>query len=436
MGGNRVQRLRSVPLRGLWLLCLTPAVLAAQADAERAAAAGELVSIRGQRVLRLYGADARERGFAHGYLLAQDFVVCAEDALKSLPLFTAEKYEQQLKPWATQRFVWDAEAAAEIEGLYAGLCARLGAEGLRSASLDRALRVEDLYALNAVADWFGPACSAFTAWGPLTEDGQVVHGRNLDFPLGPKALALQVVLAVSALPARGAHPARRAWAGVGWPGLVCVYSAMNAEGLVCCLHDANNVKRGGAREGFVARGLLLRRIVEALDPAAGDPADAAAKLAAERPTACGNLFHLSWPRAAAEQTKTTPAAVLEFDAQDRGTLDGRTADAVAVRRMDDSRFLVLTNHYCVRQPPLECKRFEALTGALRGLARDGKKLGLADARKLLICSELSLVAHTLVFLPDDRSLSVAISRGNMLSTRLPGTLLTWKELFTREEGGK
>ena len=46
------------------------------------------------------------------------------------------------------------------------------------------------------------------------------------------------------------------------------------------------------------------------------------------------------------------------------------------------------------------------------------------------------MAHTLVFFPDDRSLSVSISHGNMLSTRLPGTLLTWKELFAREESGK
>jgi len=433
-----VRRARLDPLRRPWALLLlwAPAVLPAQDDAQRAAAAGELLAIRGQRVLRLYGADIRERGFAHGYLLAQDLMVSAEDALKSLPLFTAEKYEKQLKPWATQRFVWDADAVAEVEGLYAGLRARLGDEGLRSASLGRALQVEDLYALNAIADWFGPSCSAFTAWGPLTEDGKVVHGRNLDFPLGAKAVALQAVLAVSALPARAGQPARRAWVGVGWPGLISVYSAMNSEGLVCCLHDASNVKKGGEREGFVARGMLLRRIVEAIDPAAGDPADAAAKLAGERPVACGNLFHLSWPRSAAEKTGTTPAAVLEFDAQDRSTLDGRTADAVAIRRMDDSRFLVVTNHYCARRPPRECKRFEALTLALQTFARDGKRLDLAGARKLLICSELPLVAHTLVFFPDDRSLSVSISHGNMPSTRLPGTRLTWKELFAREESGK
>jgi hypothetical protein len=397
----------------------------AQSDAQRAAAAGELVNLKGQRVLRLFGTDARERGFAHGYFLAADVVVAIEDALKSLPLFTAEKFEKQLVPWATRKFAWDAEATAELEGLYAGMCARLGAKGLLCQPLGRPLRQDDLYAANVVADWFGPACSAFTVWGALTEDGKVIHARNLDFPIGPRASATQVVLAVSPAPASATRPARRAWVGVGWPGLISVYSGMNSEGLVCCLHDAMNVVRNGARDGFIARGLLLRRMLETLDPSEGDPAEAAARMAAERPVASGNLFHLSWPRAAADKARMAPTAVLEFDSAGR---DG-SSKPVAIRRPSDAAFIALTNHYCVRRPPLECGRFERLQQGLTQVSRDSARLDAASARKLLICAEQTVVAHTLVFLPDQRALTVSITRNNLLATRTPGTEFAWGELF-------
>jgi hypothetical protein len=393
-------------------------------DAERAAAAGELLTVNGLPVLRLFGAEPRERGFAHGYLLGAETVACIEDALRSLPLLTVERFEQRLVPWATRQFNWDADAVAELEGLFAGVRARLGEAGLCCAALGRALRQEDFYAINCIADYFGPSCSAFTAWGAMTVGGQVLHARNLDFPLGPAASARQVVLAVKGLPARGAQPARRAWVGVGWPGLICAYSAMNSEGLVCCLHDAMNVVAGGADEDFVARGLLLRRIIETLDPAAADPALAAAKMAAVKPVACGNLFHLSWPRAAAATTDTAPTAVLEFDAQDRRP--GRTP--VVIRRPGEANSLIVTNHYCVRRPPLRCGRFAQLEHAML-VVRGSALLDPASARKALIGAEQSVVAHTIVFLPDERALTVSITRGNVLSTRLPGALLKWDELF-------
>jgi hypothetical protein len=228
--------------------------LAARTAPERASTAGELVKLKRQNVLRLFGPGIKERGFAHGYLLADEFMACISDAFASLPLFTLEKYEGRLKPWAVQRFVWDADIRVELAGLYEGLVERLGAENLQVAFLKRKLEPEDLFAVNVIADYFGPACSGFTAAGAMSIDGKVVHGRNLDFPLGDNAAARQVVFAVDALPAQGGSPARRALIGVGWPGLSTIYSAMNADGLVCCLHDAENVIKGGPRDGCAPRG--------------------------------------------------------------------------------------------------------------------------------------------------------------------------------------
>ncbi|MCZ7648436.1 MAG: C45 family autoproteolytic acyltransferase/hydrolase [Planctomycetota bacterium] len=416
-----------LPAALLLILAFAPYAHAEDAEA-RAKRGGELTELHGYPVLRLRGTDMRARGFAHGYYLADKVIACLDDALRSLPWFSAKRYEEQLRPWATKNFHWDADADDELAGLYDGMAARQGAEHLRSEVLGRALKPDDLHAINTIADWFGPACSGFTVWGKLSAEGEVLHGRNLDFPIGGRAVSDQIVLAVEALPARDGRPARRAWIGVGWPGLVSLYSGMNADGLVICLHDANNVLRGGAEDGFVARGVLLRRMLEEVDPAAGDPASAAAKLAAERPTACGNLFHLSWPRAAAEKTGTTPSAVLEFDARDR---DGQ-GGGVAIRRMDASGRLVVTNHYCVRNTPESCERFGAISRAIDALSLGAQTIRVAEARRILIGGKLAAAAHTLVFEPDARRVHVSISRGNLLSPFAVGTAFRTDELLGRE----
>ena len=414
----------------------------------RAAQGGSLETINGVRVLKLKGVRISDRGFAHGYLLAPDIRDCLEDALKGLPFFSAEKFTKSLVPWATKKFDWDPDAREELQGLWEGLKARLTEDAIASGNpkyqplfserLGRDLTADDLYALSAIGDYFGPACSGFTVSGALTQDGQVIHGRNLDFPIGPKANMKQIVIASYPIPEHKGWrpipggeefphiPAQQGWVGIGWPGLIAIYSAMNEKGLTCCLHDANNVIKGGAQDHFVPRGLLLRRMVESIDPYAGDPALAAQKMAAEKPVACGNLFHLSWPKDAAEKTKTTPAAVLEFDSASRkaGTLDG-----VSIRRMDNTGRLVLTNHYCVRAEAQECKRFSSINQAVDLFTQDGKTIGEAEARKILISAEMPLAAHSVVFWPDARTFYVSFTRGNLLSTRAAEKKMELKELL-------
>ncbi len=427
MRRNQLSKWMPQALAVMGLMLVTAVSVYAQTPEARAAKAGAWMRRNPYAVLRLYGDNIKERGFAHGWHLGERIMECLDDALKSLPFFTQKKYETRLLPWSAANFFWDAEITAELDGVFEGMQARLGEEGLRSAQLGRKVTRADLNAINAIADWFGPACSGFTAWQERTKDGQVIHGRNLDFPVGSKAMDNQFVLAMEALPERGPFPARRAWVAVTWPGLVGVYSGMNNEGLVGCLHDADNVVKGGAKDGFVERGVLLRRMLEGIDPAKEDAGEAARRMAADRPVASGNLFHLSWPGAAALKTKTKPSVVLEFDAARRAG-EGQPVD---LRRMDDAHFLILTNHYCERQAPHACERFEKMTAALQKLSRDSSRIDLKEARMILIGGEqrYATVAHTLVFFPDTRTLHVALTRGNNLATRVKGTTYTFAALF-------
>ena len=397
-------------------LLLTAWQALGQSPAERAAKAGELLTLKNHRVLRLFGGETKERGFAHGYLLATEIRDDLDAALQSLPNFGAKKYERSLLPWSQRNFVWDEAAAAELDGLFEGLAEKLGPDGLQSRSLGRALTRADIVAINVLADYFGPACSGFAAWGKRTTGGEVIHGRTLDFPIGPKVIADQIIVASAALPGRAA------WVAIGWPGLIGQYTGMNSPGLTVCIHDAYNLKHGGSARGFIARGLLARRMLEAIDPNASDPAEQGAKLAAAQPVACGDLFQLTWPRAAAEKLGGTPSAVLEFDPADR---------KVDIRRMDQTGVLVLTNHFLVRSPPEKCSRFKNMTDALATLEKNGTPVGLLEARKLLMAAEQPLAAHSVYFCPDKLGLYVALTRGNVMSPRVAPVEFTWQELFAK-----
>lgn len=402
----------------LLLLALPLGPAWAQTAAERAAQAGELFTLHNQRVLRLFGREIKEQGFAHGYLLAAEIRDDLDAALQSLPGFGAQKYERSLLPWSRNNFVWDAAAAAELDGLFEGLSQKLGPDGSAVRSLGRALTRDDLAALNVLADYFGPACSGFAAWGGRTAGGEVLHARTLDFPIGPQVIANQILVASAALPGRAAY------VSLGWPGLLGSYTGMNGFGLIVCLHDGYNHKPGGSTKDFAPRGLLARRMLETIDPRASDCFAQGAKLAAAQPCACGNLFHLTCPRAAAEKFGITPSAVLEFDPADR---------TVDIRRMDQSGVLagvlVLTNYFRVRAPPPQCSRFESMTAALDQLAKSGTPIGLLEARKVLMAAEQPLAAHSVYFFPDKLELHVALTHGNVMSPHVAPAAFTWPELF-------
>lgn len=406
-----------------------PSAFSAENPAERAAKAGSISEIHGHRVLRLYGNDVGERGYAQGYLLAKELILELESAIQSLPGVTVEEYNSHFIPWSKANFNWDADADAEMDGLYAGMIARLGADGMKSAVVGRLMTRDDVAGINALADYFGPACSAFAAWGDRTVDGHVIQGRTLDFPIGTEAVAAQIIIVNEPVTARSAdRPARKAFVAVGWPGMITQYTGMNADGLVACIHDGYNVRgktwHGHAANGsgFLARGLLLRRILETVDSKSGDPMAAASKLAAMAPTACGNLFHLSWPTADAQKAAQPPSAVLEFDATDKTPI---------VRRPEHTGYIVVTNHFCVLNAATDCERCTHITDGIALLEKAKRSIGLSEARKLLKSAEQPVAAHSVYCLPDTLEMYVAISKRNVMSPSVAPTKFTFEELFAK-----
>ncbi|MBU0641096.1 MAG: hypothetical protein KKB50_19730 [Planctomycetes bacterium] len=385
-----------MPRRTVFLAVLAAGLAAAssfgQSDAP-STVSGRLTRHQGLPVLELWG-QPEEAGFAHGYLLAQDILRLVDEyALHESVVASPQVYETMLMPGIRRKFTWPRAAEEELAAVLAGMRARIGAERCRSERLGRPLRVDDLMITNALADWHGMLCSTFSAWGALTEDGQTITARNLDFPSTPTMRKEQLVLIYHG----GRH--RKSWIGVTWPSLIGVYTAMNSDGVSMLMHDAGGLPPTHA-DGFTPRSLILREALEAAQ-AETFVADVRRALTGRR-VMVGNNIHVSAP----VREGRPPAVVFEYDANSRE--DGVTERFARHNDAALPNALWCTNHMRLRRAPRECERFARLEAALSAAARAGSRIGPATAQDVIGRVRQDTTLHTAVFWPARRTMHVSI----------------------------
>ena len=205
----------------VWLLAAATACAATTEPTARPQINGQVENVRGVPVLRVWGSPTQQ-GYAHGYLLAEPITqlfgcLVGPDGLLDSP----ERYAAVLEI-ARTRMRFAERYEQELAGVLRGMRDRLGADRLRLEPLGRPLDGDDLKALQCVADWLPMMCSSFSAWGPTTQDGGVITGRNLDYrsiaSLEGKVPALIIVYLPEA-------NGRCRWVNVGMP-----FPAGNASG--------------------------------------------------------------------------------------------------------------------------------------------------------------------------------------------------------------
>ena len=315
-------------------------------DVAAPAISGRLERVDGIAVLTLWGSP-RERGFAHGWLLAEEVVRLAEEGFALLGQ-GAEATLSRLAPLMTAGFSFSADETAEMEGIADAVAKRL--PGRKVKPLDRALTLVDLKIINTFGDWYALGCSSATAWGKLTPDGKPVAVRNWDFLLMRSLEAVQHV--------RVAAPAgdekARGWVGVALPGCIAPVTAMNDEGVFAAINDV--FVRPGVKDYIqpnVPRLIALRRILESV-PASG-AVEKAADLCRTWNTLFGNNFLIVTPSPAGG----LPAGVLKYDTREdreRGVTlrgpDGGEGNAAL-------EFLACSNGHRLRGKD-SCWRYDAL----------------------------------------------------------------------------
>ncbi|MHC4091405.1 MAG: C45 family autoproteolytic acyltransferase/hydrolase [Planctomycetota bacterium] len=388
---------------------------------------GSLDTVQGVRVLKLWGTPA-QRGYAHGYLLGADLMEFCEDAVLDERIVDQPgDYEAKVRGGLMRRFRFGPDYRAELEGMLRGITEAVGVEGTRFKTLARNLDVQDLMAINALADWYPFACSSFSAWGEATDDGQMITGRNLDFAALPGLDTKHVLIAYLE-----PGPGRQPWVSLAWPGLIGAYTAMNADGVTISMHDAKPLEptHQGA---FVPRAIALR---EAIENARAATAVADVKrVLIKSPAMMGNNIHVSSPF----KGQRDPAAVFEYD----GNLP---RDGGVTQRVSNARplpcWLTCTNHYCLRRepPPIgdhpfdTVTRFNKVSEALAAALKTGGKIDLPLARRVM--SDVAtqgngLTVHTVYYLPNHKEMHVSLARPGVAAPATAPVRLRLAELLRK-----
>ena len=197
-----------------------------------ASLSGNLRVQRGCSVLELWGGP-RERGYAHGWLLAQQIVDFLEAYILEDNVQSVQYYENTLIPTLEgdrvyllqPEFLLEAEAMAEA----------IHAAGAISGLLSRPLHAYDIVAISTYGHPTD-ACTQFAFWGAATEGSDVaggtVVGRNMDGECDVRKVTVShLIVFARHAPAEARTGVGRRMVSVMWPGWIGTNSGMNEDGL-------------------------------------------------------------------------------------------------------------------------------------------------------------------------------------------------------------
>ncbi len=366
-GRRAVALLVIVSCLGLSFASAEPPASAPPVAGDRAAppaVTGRFESRGRQRVLTLWGTP-RERGFAHGYLLADDLFAGAEYDFGQLLKPMLPMYELIVRKSLVSRFALEPREKDELDGLLEGIVARRGADRMRLEALGRDLDAADLLALNTFGDWYGMGCSSLAVWGRHSRDGEPRVGRNFDFP------AFELVTTYALTVVRAADDGAAGCVAITYPGSIGVLTGQSDRGVFVSVHDVPvRVADAMQRDGNVPRLVALRRLLERVE---GDrPVAQARTLLDSWPTMYGNNLMIVAGRVGDGEPQ---AGVLEYDGREPvdGGVSARLPDPEGKAAISGgtSPLIACTNDHLLRplaggREPSACWRYPLLLEGSNG----------------------------------------------------------------------
>jgi len=356
---------------------------------------GELETIEGQRVLRVWGTPS-QMGHAHGALLREEILEVVEGyALDVIPPATLDAAGPL---YATVAHI-PPRLRQEAEGIVAGM---KSAGGVHVERLGRDLQTSDLLVLNAMTDLLAIGCSSVSAWGAATEGAASLAGapiivRNLDWSEDPQLLENQVIIVY-----RPDAADRQPVVSVAFAGYIGCLSCMNEAGVTALFNMGYGEGAASPVEalaGFAPANLLLRDALERDDidgdgHATSDDIEAAWR---EEQHAGSYILHLLEPR---REGTEAPARVLEVE-----------ADGVVARQASDDalgdHLMAATNHLRRKTEPRSCSRYERIERRTDAQEQHFQREELWELGREL---RLPQVVYSLLVEPESRRLAVWLRR--------------------------
>lgn len=215
-------------------------------------------SIDGLSVLMLRG-NHRERGEAHGKLAGREIV----NSCNQLATMLQKKLPGG---WATalvigKQFQLPQRYREELEGMVVGIEQSTTPEERMLIAAKRSITVDDLALLNTADVFELFRCSQFSAWGSAAAGGELIVGRNFDYPpILPRENFC--ILAIEPSEA-GLRPTIDALF-FGFVG--CGISAINDVGMYIAPNSGGPSPREILPKEPIAAGYLLRTFLETAPP--------------------------------------------------------------------------------------------------------------------------------------------------------------------------
>ncbi len=387
-----------------------PAATAGQPTVEIKARHGQSWrgSIDGLSVLMLRG-NHRERGEAHGKLAGAEIV-------KSCNQLATMLQKKLPGGWATagvigKQFQPPKRYREELAGMLAGIEQSTTVEERTLAAAQRPINFEDLALLNTADVFELFRCSQFSAWGPAAAGGDLIVGRNFDYPpILPRENFC--ILAIEPSEA-GLRPTIDALF-FGFVG--CGISAINDVGMYIAPNSGGPSPREILPKEPIAAGYLLRTFLETARPTT----------AVEELTAQVNS-HFALPillhviPAKAELGKQTPI-ILEF------TPSATTPQAVVRKPEAGVSSLFVANHHVKNAGDLNRGRCGILKSECEKCLASGKPIDFESAKSMLHAARQDSTYISVVSWPHAGRMRAAIAEPGKVATESRYYDVDWRAI--------
>lgn len=267
-----------------------------------------------------------------------------------------------VRPRVKARFRFPERTVAWAAGVARGIAASRRARDLPEAlkSLGRPLDALDILCFTAIPDLEGIMCSSLAVWGERSAaQGDVLVGRNLDYPSTEAIREHSLVKVHARLEGPDGEVLAPARITVGWPGLGGCLTGLTEHGVFGAVHDVYTNEEADPKAPATPRVVAMEELLFGARPSPTAAEDAVALLREQRFVMGGN-FMLAW-----QSKEDRGAAVLEL-----GLDPGLHGGSASLRLPETGQTAIAcTNDHRLRdRSDPGCDRYEGLVDGARGAA--------------------------------------------------------------------
>jgi hypothetical protein len=211
---------------------------------------GLITEIENKRIITVWGTHY-ERGYAQGYLLADDFIEVFNGYLIGEMLHGQSNTYHMLRKMFEVNFTVDEKYQQEAKGFIKGIDD--SDVSLFSKNLQRNIDATDVLICNTIPDLSTAAkkhfsqdylggCSSLTSWGEATANtdlnGSLVITRHLDWSSSSILSSKSIMIIHNPI-----ESDEQPWLSFGFPGMFAALSAINSSGVAVFQNMGNNNAR-------------------------------------------------------------------------------------------------------------------------------------------------------------------------------------------------